>query len=221
MFTQYSGVRIPRFANKKSAEALVGTLSRPSKMPCHGYSLPASACQVGSRLSLRPNTPCFKCYAKKGRFVFPNVQRAMEKRLSSINDPNWVDAMIYLIERTNNTYFRWHDSGDIQSLQHLAKIVTVAEALPHVQFWLPTQEYGYVTEHLKQRGKFPRNLTVRVSSPIVDQVSKVSRFATSAVIRSTEHASGHVCPAPQQNNQCGECRACWDGSVANVCYIEH
>ena len=221
MSYQSSGVRIPRFSTKKSAEALVGTLSRPSKMPCHGYSLPAWACQVGSKLSSKPNTPCSNCYAKKRRYTFPNVQNAMSKRLSSIDHPNWVDAMIFLIQRTGDTYFRWHDSGDIQSLQHLNKIVTIAEELPHVQFWLPTQEYGYVTQYIKQSGKFPRNLTVRVSSPVVDSISSVSRFPTSAVVRSASSSSGHVCPAPSQNNQCGSCRACWDAGVANVCYIEH
>ena len=221
MSYQSSGVRIPRFSTKKSAEALVGTLSRPSKMPCHGYSLPAWACQVGSKLSSTPDTPCFNCYAKKRRYMFPNVQNAMAKRLSSIDDPNWVDAMIFLINKTGDTYFRWHDSGDIQSLQHLAKIVTIAEQLQHVRFWLPTQEYKYVKTFIQERGAFPSNLTVRVSSPRVDRTLQVAGFATSTVVRSTSLSSGHVCPAPTQGNQCGSCRACWNGSVTNVNYIEH
>lgn len=220
MSYQFSGTRIPRFTTKKSAEALVGTLSRPSKMPCYGYSLPASACQTGSRLSSKPNTPCSKCYAKKRRYLFPNVQNAMTKRLSSIDDPNWVDAMIFLISRTDSPYFRWHDSGDIQSLQHLAKIVTIAEQLPHKRFWLPTQEYKYVKQYNQQFGDFPANLTVRISSPLIDQQLNVS-FNTSTVIRNTSNASGHICPAPTQDNQCGSCRACWDRGVNNVNYIEH
>jgi len=26
------------------------------------------------------------------------------------------------------------------------------------------------------------------------------------------------CPAPDQGNECGECRACWDPEVKNVAY---
>ena len=28
----------------------------------------------------------------------------------------------------------------------------------------------------------------------------------------------HICPAPNQGNQCGSCRACWDPSVKVVIY---
>ena len=30
-----------------------------------------------------------------------------------------------------------------------------------------------------------------------------------------------VCPTPQNDGQCGECRSCWDRSIANVAYTRH
>ena len=32
---------------------------------------------------------------------------------------------------------------------------------------------------------------------------------------------GFNCPASKQGNECGECRACWDGSVENINYKKH
>jgi hypothetical protein len=36
--------------------------------------------------------------------------------------------------------FRWHDSGDVQDLKHLAKIFKVARLTPNIKHWLPTRE---------------------------------------------------------------------------------
>ena len=30
-----------------------------------------------------------------------------------------------------------------------------------------------------------------------------------------------TCPAPKQDNECKDCRACWDKKVKNVAYLAH
>lgn len=201
---------------KAEAESICGTLSRPSKMPCSAYSLPAAACKMGARLHAIEGSTCQKCYALKGRYLFPNVQAAMQKRLSSLAHPYWVDALVLLIGQTKNRYFRWHDSGDLQSLQHLLNVVEIAGRLPEVMFWLPTREVGLVRKYEALFGSFPPNLTVRVSAAMVDDPPPRGFRCTSTVVR--ESAS---CPAPKQGNKCGTCRNCWDPAVANVSYLEH
>jgi hypothetical protein len=52
-------------------------------------------------------------------------------------------------------YFRWHDSGDIQGLEHFAKIVEVARATPNTLHWLPTREAQTVASYT---GTLPDNL---------------------------------------------------------------
>lgn len=210
---------------KQEAVQIAGTLSKPSKMPCHGYSIPAEVCQIGSKLRKVEGTPCSKCYAMKGRYVFPNVKKALYKRYESILDERWVDAMVEQIARTGDSYFRWHDSGDLQSVSHLVKIITIAERLPDVQFWLPTLETNIVYE-TSRITNIPSNLTIRLSSskvnrsrPVAPNLNRV--YTTSKVINDLAYADGHICPAPQQGNVCGDCRACWDRGVANVCYFEH
>ena len=102
---------------KKDLEKIVGGLSKPSKMPGPAYNLPAYKCITGQKLAKIPGSVCFGCYALKGRYRFRPVKSAMERRLEALKDPGWVDAMIQLIKPHKE--FRWHDSGDLQSLEHL------------------------------------------------------------------------------------------------------
>ena len=47
----------------QEAKAITGGLSSPSKMPCHTFNLPASACKIGSRLRNVKGSTCARCYA--------------------------------------------------------------------------------------------------------------------------------------------------------------
>ena len=201
--------------------AIVGGLSEPSKMPGYGYSIPAQFCKVGTLLRKVQGSTCSKCYAFKGRYVFPRVQAAMMRRLESVSNPLWVSAMVELISRRTKKvpYFRWHDSGDIQSLEHLSKIVEIAKKLPHVAFWLPTRETAMVKSFLAGN-EFPANLTVRVSAPMIGRKPEnISGTVGSSV---ENHAVGvFQCPAPKQGNSCQDCRVCWNASVKEVSYSKH
>ena len=80
------------FESRQDALAVVEGLSEPSKMPCYGYSLPRSACQMGMLMAARnPEGICGKCYAKLGNYTFKHVQAAMNRRLQAIQEPRWVD----------------------------------------------------------------------------------------------------------------------------------
>lgn len=210
-----------------SLQETVGSLSAPSKMPCHGFSLPAKDCKVGSKLRLSEKSTCSSCYALKGRYVFPNVQNALQSRLDKLNErlaTDWADNMTDLIFRKEKSgYFRWHDSGDLQSLEHLEAIAKVAENLPDIKFWLPTREYKTVKSYVKKHGSFPSNLTVRLSAYFkYSSPPSVTADKLDAVCSTVGYGgSQHVCPSGKQGNKCLDCRACWDRSVANVDYPLH
>ena len=200
----------------------VGGLSNPSKMPCMGYSLPAQECMTGSKLREVAGTTCSICYAHKGRFRFPKVMGAMYRRLESIREPLWVSAMAELIRRTGNGYFRWHDSGDLQSTNHLQKIVDVCLKTPEVMHWLPTREYQVVQRFIIDGGVIPENLNVRISAHMVDGPAPAIIGFTGSIVSSGEPPEGvHTCPAPLQGGKCGDCRACWDKGVDLVNYHAH
>ena len=45
----------------KEANAIVGGLSSPSKMPSYCYNLPASRCKTGSKLNKVKGSVCYGC----------------------------------------------------------------------------------------------------------------------------------------------------------------
>ena len=198
----------------KTSEAwtLVGGLSKPSKMPGWSIGIPAKECKTGKKLRQIKNSVCEGCYALKGCYVFKVVQEAQYKRLEAINHPEWVLAMATLINSKKPDVFRWHDSGDVQDEAHLNKIFEVCRLTPSKRHWMPTRE-AWIKDHMH---KAPANLVVRFSSPMVDQGPVKSWANTSTV--STKSRS---CPAPDNNNECGDCRACWDPLVKNIEYGKH
>lgn len=199
---------------RKTALALVGGLSNPSKMPGLAYGLPARECKVGATLVGIAGSVCNGCYAFRGNYRFSNVQDAQYRRLATLTNPRWVEAFVLLL--ADCRHFRWHDSGDIQSPSHLANIVLIAQSLPQVRFWMPTREKVFVYSHLKTHGSFPKNLVVRVSGTMVDGPPPAGFANTSTV--TTGKAT---CPAPTQGNECGACRRCWNPKVKNVSYKKH
>jgi hypothetical protein len=211
----------------KDLRAIVGGLSSPGKMPCHGYSLPAKECLTGSKLRQVSGSTCKGCYAMKGRYRFPSVEQAMYRRLESLSDPEWPEAMAELIRRKGEGFFRWHDSGDLQSTEHLASICQVAYLTPETQHWLPTREYRIVSEFLESGGTFPPNLNVRLSAHMIGgHTPSFPRLQGRVTISTVSRADGayegaHECPARHQDNTCGDCRACWTPSVGHVDYHLH
>ena len=224
----------------KSNEALklVGGLSKPSKMPGWAYGIPAAECKTGKKLQNVEGSTCYGCYALKGCYVFKVVQDAQYRRLASIRTAVWVDAMITLINSKKSKEFRWHDSGDVQDLEHLKKIYEVCKGTPDVKHWMPTRE-AWVKPYLKDA---PSNLVIRFSMPMVDQEAAASWPNTSTV---TSDHSVDNCPAfrtdktgtvhtleeytamtkPKKKEldlgHCGSCRRCWNPDIKNIAYGQH
>ncbi len=154
------------------------SLSSPSKMPGKAYGLPASRCQVGAKLHKVKGSICSDCYALKANYQYDGPKMAAERRFNSIDHPQWANAMATLIhfharkdrsgKEFNHAHFRWHDQGDIQSPEHLAKMVEVARKTPKVQHWVPTREYEHVKNYLASGGTIPKNMVIRPSAQMVD-----------------------------------------------------
>ena len=196
---------------KKEARRITGGLSAPSKMPGPAYNLPAPACITGAKLVKIMGSVCSGCYALKNRYNFKNVRLALARRLESLGHPQWVYAMIVLIK--GEPHFRWHDSGDLQSVDHLKKIFAVCEATPETSHWLPTREARFLPLNTDS---IPKNLTIRMSSHMIDQ--KPVKFWPWT---STVSTGSFTCPASKQGNECKSCRNCWSREVANVSYPKH
>ena len=75
------------------------------------------------------------CYAKKGAYVWSNVQPAFEKRYQLSKTLEFIDAMNSEIKKKRPEYVRVHDSGDYYSRSYLAKWITIANQNPSVKFY--------------------------------------------------------------------------------------
>ena len=197
---------------KKEASKIVGGLSTPGKMPCYSINLPATECKTGAKLAQVPGTTCHGCYALKGRYRFKTTKRAMARRLRALSHGSWTAAMTALI--TGHKYFRWHDSGDLQGVQHLKNIFEVCKNTPDTRHWLPTREAGLMK--FIDPDVIPKNLIIRISATKVDGLAPRWWPWTSTVSTASK-----TCPAPDQGGKCRDCRSCWSRDIQNVTYAKH
>jgi hypothetical protein len=192
------------------AKKITGSLTRTSKMPGLSYSLPAWECKTGSKLRKVKNSVCSMCYALKGNYTrYKAIKAAQYVRLEALKQPGWVTAMVAQIQRQK--YFRWHDAGDVQDVQHLEKIFEVCKLTPQVKHWMPTRE-AWIKNHLEKK---PANLVIRFSPPMIGQRNETWPNSSMVVLKDAS------CPAPSQGNSCGDCRQCWDPAVKVVSYGKH
>lgn len=233
------------FKTKKEAWDYVGGLSEPGKMPGYGWSISAKRCKRGTVIreaaksdnpkikAIFENSTCGKCYAMKGRYSFSNVQNSLENRFNALQKPLWVEAMSFLLKEEE--YFRWFDSGDLQDIDHLNKIIEVCKNTPKCKHWLPTREVGILREFIGDADKnpFPRNLCVRISSDFIN-LKPVAEFKYCNISTTSDkewyerNKKGNIknCPVTTDHaikscDDAGKCRNCWNKNIYRINYLIH
>jgi len=190
-------------------------------MPGYTYGLSAKECKTGAKLVKIPGSTCSGCYALKANYFYPSVKTGHARRLASIDSAAWVPAMIQLINHYEKDFFRWHDSGDIQTVDHLRKICAVAAGTPSIKHWIPTREAGILKEFKRSGGVIPSNLIIRLSATMINGAPGKSHQHSSTVHTAGAAPIGEACNASKQGGQCLECRACWNTSIKNISYEKH
>jgi len=203
---------------KKLAVQFTHTLSATSKMPCKSYSLPTASCKTGGKLRHVKGSACYGCYADKGAYNWNSTQNAMRLRLASIYRPEWIEAMAVMIGKA--PLFRWHDSGDIQSVKHLDNMMQVCKRTPNTRHWIPTREKAILRQWIRDN-TLPANVTIRLSGAMVDGKPPIMAGVNTSTIHKDNPAHGVVCKAPDNNGECGTCRDCWNKDIPNISYKKH
>ena len=228
----------------KQATEIIGGYTVTSKMPTISYSISAKDCITGSKLRKIKNSVCSDCYALKGNYIryAKNIEKAQNKRLKAIFSKDWTNAMIYIMNHQKQVIksglFRWHDSGDLQSMEHLQKIVDIAKSTPNIKHWLPTKESNIIKNF---KGDIPKNLIIRLSgsfidgkAPIYKNTSTVTTDINKPNCKAYLTDKNHKVHTQKQFDKytskqkkvfdfghCGNCRKCWDSSIKNVSYLNH
>lgn len=212
-------------------------------MPGFSYGISAKNCITGGKLRGVRGSVCSGCYAMTDWYhTWRPLLEGHRRRWNGLRHPQWVAAMVRMIEsacRPPHDWFRWHDSGDLQGVWHLENIVAVCRQTPAVRHWLPTREYFFVAAFLRGGGQIPDNLTIRLSAHMIDAepviptelspwlaglpVSTVSSVSTiTSGVQIVEGKGSVECRAVEaRDNKCGPCRACWDQRVRSVNYPQH
>jgi hypothetical protein len=232
--------------NLTQAKKITGSMGYPSKLPGSSYGLSAYNCIAGKELAKIPGSICSDCYALRDIMSWPPAQKAYAKRLEGIGHPDWVSAMVTVLRHLHakpyikidlgltgvrrqrnggsrfrlnpSGYHRWHDSGDLQSVEHLTKIVEVCQQTPRIKHWLPTRELSILRAF---KGEIPDNLVIRVSATMFDGLPPAGWPNTSTVHTRCAPEGAYDCPAHEQGNNCQNCRACWSKEVSLVSYLRH
>ena len=213
-------------------------LTEARKMPCASWSLPArEACPYALN---GVGTICNSCYADKGSYTqYPGVKNAQRARFSWVREclktdegtDAFVSTMVDVIRRARNPYFRVHDSGDLFSPAYTWAWVRIVQALPDVRFWFPTRSWRPLTmSKLSPATKVAwelalmalaaePNVTVRPSALFFNapapRIPGLSAGSTAA------DDGSFTCPASKQDNECRDCRACWDAPATPISYRAH
>ena len=213
-----------------------GGVSDTSKMPCYSWGIPAFTCRKGKRMrDEHPNSVCGICYAFSGAYNWKMVKDAYYNRYKcwhELPDREWVNYMTTILSSKKvrkSGYFRWFDSGDIQSLSMIYQIIEIADRTPFLEHWVATREDEDIEKVLTEY--IPDNLVFRLSHTYKDQLDKdISDCADrkninqSLVVSSTSVKllnKQFTCPSSLQDGKCLDCRACWNHKVKHVVYIEH
>jgi len=247
-------------AEQEARAAMGGGFSTPGKMLNQTYSLPTHMCKVGGRLREVPGSVCYNCYAHpKGNIGFTyganNVQRHLLRNYAALKrDPSlWASALAHKIPSVAPQPFgdfRWHDSGDVDSPEHLAYMIAIAEKNPDIFNWIPTREWGSVRRVMGARGSLPPNLALRLSIPHIDQtldndlneqrgvplmdqkdldmMEEFPQLLTTGVVsdKSLSRRPEEVCLTTDEANPAktcldARCDACYRPNVQNIDYVKH
>lgn len=232
-------MRVGKVMSVAQAKKIVISLSKPGKIPTYCYSISAKKCITGAILRNIKNSTCSQCYALKGFYIAHWVQKILEKRYQAVMyNRQWTNAMVFLILHMKLAFFRWHDAGDLQSVQHLQKIIRVCKMTPKCSHWLPTREWGIVRKYWELNGMIPLNklipnLCIRLSATMYDAQPPIKLAEKLGVTVSAVNRTKFNCPAStktyiekngrklEQEGYCGSCRKCWNNDEFSITYKLH
>jgi hypothetical protein len=176
-----------------------------------------------------------------GFYRMANVKDAQSSRFSWVmsslvqdNGDEFVSALVRMISDDVNDrgepIFRVHDSGDLFNHAYVSAWGRIADALPDVQFWIPTRSHTLpmLLDSIRKLAARP-NVVVRPSALTFDELPPIvdGLAAGTTVIRSLPVLDSlpgvRLCPKTDPRDgrsNCEDCRSCFDGSEP-VAYLEH
>jgi hypothetical protein len=85
---------------------------------------------------------CYRrCYARRGRFTFPQVEARLRWNYQQAQRADFVPRMVDELFRRGIVLMRWHVSGDIVSQAYARKMLEIIGQSQHTTFWAYTRSW--------------------------------------------------------------------------------
>ena len=202
-------------------------ISKTSKMrvnnkPVKSFSLPAGTSCPGAKDA----EVCGSCYAKSGFYHMPVVKNVREHNRIAYHKDSFVDDMVKIIG--TDKWFRYFDSGDIETPELGEKIYQIAKRCPTTSIWIPSRsdKVKSIAPSIKKLQSLP-NVSMRLSADNIGLSKPERPGVNSYVINVSDIPEAHkrgilVCPATTPGTtqkSCDTCTACY--SDVPVAYVLH
>jgi len=135
-------------------------IAKMTGVKTYNWGIPAYQSKTG--LKTCPNAAaCAKgCYATMGAYLFSNVAKVFEARLTlALNTEEFIHTIDAEIKRRGVERLRIHDSGDFFDAEYIHAWVSIIRANPETQFYAYTKMISLFKYYAK-RGVLPVNLTL-------------------------------------------------------------
>jgi len=114
--------------------------SKELQVKVMNFGIPAYKSRRSGKVVCPFAKDCVKyCYARKGAYIWSNVNKAFEDRYEATKQDDFVDKMTTDIKRRKVQYVRVHDSGDYYSKEYRDKWFAIAKQNPDVRFYSYTK----------------------------------------------------------------------------------
>ena len=195
------------------------------KSSCPSLSLPAvidcPACELSMQLAREAGKTaiCERCYAQRGRYVFPQVRNNQLARSEWWHGTDPIERAIILVDAVKREgaprYFRCYDSGDVD-LSAMETWLKFADLLPGARLWIPTRTWllPEFLPSLRALNAHPR-IVVRPSAVCFDDQPVTVRGLAGghAAHWREEIKAPYRCP-----DDCSACRVCWEKPELSVSF---
>ena len=163
-------------------------------------------------ITCRADAPCCKgCYAKKGNFMYKNIQQCYMNNLLHYREDakGYFDDIVKQLKQPLIVYkyVRWHSSGDIVDMNYLDGMVRVALECKGINFLCFTKKYELVNEYFNNN-QCPKNLHIVFSGWDETWTFDNPHNFPTAYVRFKDDKRDFS-NAKQCNGKCYECVACW------------
>jgi len=163
-------------------------------------------------------TPACKiyCYADKGRFRYPSMQRFLLNNFEATKHDSFVSDILEQLNRAIK-FFRWHPSGDIYNEAYYQSIIEIAVARPDIIF------LAYTRNPNIDFNLAPSNLILYFTvDPTTTKWNKTASRIAHVTFLSHKSEFGHLQDLGEgfkvcTSNNCAECAYCWE-SGGNIIF---